>query len=285
MSLSKEIQVGDITIGGDSPLVLIAGPCVIESEELALNTGREMKCLCEKLGVPYIFKSSYLKDNRTSIHSFTGPGVVEGMGILRRVKETLDVPVLSDIHSVNHIPLAEKVLDVIQIPSFLCKQTSLITEAAKTGKPINVKKGQFLAPSNIRFVIDKITTQGNENILLTERGTCFGYFDIINDFRSLPIKRSYGYPVVYDATNSIRTMGLQSSEREGGHPEFVAYLTRAAVAAGCDALFIEVHPAPGEALCDASSQFALDQVETLVKEAKLLHQFVRRELSVLPKVV
>lgn len=285
MSPTKEIQVGNVTIGGNSPLTIIAGPCVLENEDVMLTTGREIKRICEKIGASYIFKSSYLKDNRTSIHVFNGPGLVKGLETLQRIKQALGVPVTSDVHSIEQIPLAAQVLDLIQIPSFLCKQTSLMKEAARTGKPINVKKGQFIAPINVKHIIEKIESEGNHNIMLTERGTCFGYFDIINDFRALPTMRAYGYPVVYDVTHSIRTMGISSDDPAGGQREFVPYLSRAAIAIGCDALFVEVHPDPCTALCDSASQLALDQLEPLLRDAKRLHDFVRCELSVLPNVL
>lgn len=264
----KKVNIGNIVIGENEPLALIAGPCVIESQDLVLNTAERIKKIAEKLNIPFIFKSSYLKDNRSSSKSYQGPGLEKGLRILEVVKQELGVPVLSDIHNVVEASAAADVLDVLQIPAYLCMQTSLTIAAAKTGKPINVKKGQFLDPQDMKNVVNKIEHENNENILLTERGTFFGYRNLVIDFRSLTIMQSLGYPVVIDPTHAIRVYGISSSDPAGGNPHFVPALSRAAVAAGCNVIFIETHPNCSDALCDAASMWELDKLETLLIHVK-----------------
>ncbi len=273
----KTINVGSIKIGPRAPLVLIGGPCVIESEELALQTAFDVKTIADRLGIPYIFKSSYLKDNRSSATSYQGPGLDSGLETLQKVKDRVGVPVLSDIHTPEEASAAAQVLDVLQIPAYLSMQTSLTLAAARTGKAINVKKGQFLDPHDMKNVIGKIEAEGNDNILLTERGTFFGYHNLVVDFRSLPIMRELGYPVMIDPTHSIRVYGISSSDPAGGNPEFVPALSRAALAAGCEAIFIETHPNCSEALCDAASMWPLDKLENLLIQVKRIDE-LRREL-------
>lgn len=260
----RTVTIGDISIGPGRPLALIAGPCVIESEELALRTAAEVQKIARRVGIPFIFKSSYLKDNRSSANSYQGPGLEKGLRTLQKVKQEIGVPVLSDIHDQHEAEPAAEVLDVIQIPAYLSMQTSLTLAAARTGKALNIKKGQFLDPTDMKHVIGKVEGVGNHNILLTERGTFFGYHNLVVDFRSLAIMRGLGYPVVFDPTHAVRVYGVPSSDPAGGRPEFVPSLARAAVAAGCEAVFIETHPNCREALCDAASMWPLDRLERLL---------------------
>ncbi|MBI4699383.1 MAG: 3-deoxy-8-phosphooctulonate synthase [Nitrospirae bacterium] len=272
---TREIKIGSITVGGDNPLVFIAGPCVIESEESTLKTAGRLKDIFSSLGIPFIFKSSYSKENRSSINSYIGPGIDEGLRILRKVKEKLDVAVLSDVHSTHETARAAGVLDIIQIPAFLCRQTNIITAAAMTGKTVNIKKGQFLSPWDVKNIIEKFTSTGNHKLLITERGTSFGYNNLVVDFRGLPVMRGFGYPVVFDATHSVQLPGGQGAS-SGGQREFAAPLARAAVAVGCDAIFIETHECPEKALCDGPNMLSLEQASALAGELKELHQCVRR---------
>jgi 2-dehydro-3-deoxyphosphooctonate aldolase (KDO 8-P synthase) len=269
------VHIGSIPVGGKNPLVLIAGPCVIESPERALKIGRAVKDITSRLGIPYVFKASYDKANRSSYHSFRGPGLAAGLKILQEIKQELAVPVLSDIHCVTQIAAAAKVLDVLQLPAFLCRQTDLVYEAALTGKPVNVKKGQFLAPHDMKNVIAKMKEAGNENILLTERGASFGYNNLVADMRSLVIMRSLGYPVVFDATHSVQLPG-GAGTTSGGQREFVPYLTRAAVATGIDALFLEVHDNPEEALSDGPNMLYLEQLEELLRDVLEINRIVQK---------
>ncbi|MBN2412559.1 3-deoxy-8-phosphooctulonate synthase [candidate division KSB1 bacterium] len=274
----KKVTIKNIHIGPDEPIALIAGPCVIESEDITLQTAAAIKDITGRLSIPFIFKSSFLKDNRSSETSYQGPGLEKGLRILEKVKKELDVPVLSDIHTESQAITAAEVLDVLQIPAYLSMQTTLTVAAAKTGKVVNVKKGQFLDPNDMKNVIKKIENQGNENILLTERGTFFGYHNLVVDFRSLSIMRGLGYPVVIDPTHSIRVYGISSSDPSGGRPEFVPALTRAAVAAGCECVFIETHPDCSNALCDAASMWPLQKLENLLRQIKKTDE-LRRELE------
>jgi len=276
--LMKTINIGNIKIGPDEPLVLIAGPCVIESEDIVLQTAEKVKQIADRLDMPYILKSSYRKDNRSSAKSYQGPGLEEGLKILEKARNELGVPVLSDIHNEHEAAPAAEVLDVLQIPAYLSMQTSLTLAAARTGKAINVKKGQFLDPHDMKNVIQKIEGENNQNILLTERGSFFGYHNLVVDYRSLPIMRSLGYPVVIDPTHSIRVYGISSSDPAGGHPEFVPALSRAAIAAGCEAIFIETHPNCSDALCDAASMWPLDKLENLLIQVKRMDD-LRKELE------
>jgi 2-dehydro-3-deoxyphosphooctonate aldolase (KDO 8-P synthase) len=260
-----QVSVGNIQIGDKNKLVLIAGPCVIESESLCLNTGKRIKEITSKLGISYIFKSSFDKANRMSLESFRGPGIKRGLDILHKVKDKLKVPILSDVHCVKEIALVSKVLDIIQIPAFLCRQTDIVVAAAGTGKVVNIKKGQFLAPWDILPVIKKVESTGNKKIIITERGVSFGYNNLVTDFRALKIMRDFGYPVIYDATHSIQIPGGKGS-CSGGQKEFVEGLSRAAVAFGCDGLFLEVHPDPDKALCDGPNMIDLKGLEALLRQ-------------------
>ena len=264
------ISIGDIKIGPGKPLAIFAGPCVIESEEIVFQAAEEIKKITDKLGFPLIFKSSFNKDNRSSEESYQGPGLDEGLRILQKVKEKFGLPVISDIHTPDQAAPAAEVLDILQIPAYLCMQTSLTLAVAKTGKPVNVKKAQFLAASDMKNVIKKIERQNNYNILLTERGTVHGYHNLVVDFRSFKEMRDLGYPVMFDPTHSIRIYGLSSSDPRGGAPQYIFPLTRAGVAAGIDALFIETHPCVEDALCDAASMLPLERFEDLLTQVKLI---------------
>ncbi len=271
----NEVRIGEIRIGTGHPMVLIAGPCVIESEANALEVAKEVKRICSSLRIPYIFKASYEKDNRGSEKSYSGPGLREGLKILAKVKEEAGVPVLSDVHRMEDVDLAKEVLDIIQIPAFLCQQTSLLLKAGNAGKAVNVKKGQFIAPENMAGAVKKIHSTGNRQVLLTERGTCFGYNKLIADICSIPILQKIGCPVIFDATHVIRNYGIPSEDPRGGSPQYVPHLSRAAVAAGCDGLFLETHPDPSQALCDASSMIPLSEMENLLRQTKAIHDLVR----------
>ncbi len=271
----KTVIVRSIPIGEGHPLVLISGPCVIETEEIALRTAESLRKICEELDIPLIYKSSYEKDNRSTADNYRGPGLEKGLRILEKVRNSFDIPILSDVHREADIPAAAEVLDVLQIPAFLCQQTSLLIAAGETGKPVNVKKGQFLAPDGMKSPINKLLSTGNDQILLTERGTCFGYYQLVADMRAIPIMQSLGYPVIFDATHIIRIYGIPSRDPGGGQPVYVPTLVRAGVAAGCDALFLETHPCVEEALCDASSMIPLNRLKPLLRKAKALSELVR----------
>jgi len=271
--MSRVVSVKDIKIGGGNPLVLIAGPCVIEGESSALRHAKKIKAIAERLDIPYIYKSSYDKANRTSLDSYRGPGLKKGIKILKGVKEEVGIPILSDVHCREELGLAAKVLDVIQIPAFLSRQTDFIIAVAKTKKVVNIKKGQFLAPWDLKFAIDKVMSVGNKSILITERGTSFGYNNLVSDMRSLPILNRLGYPVIFDATHSIQLPG-GLGKASGGERKFVPVLARAAVAAGCDGLFLEVHEAPHRALCDGPIMIALKDLEELLIVVKEIHSIV-----------
>ena len=272
--MMKEVAVGDVAIGGGRRLVLIAGPCVIENEAVVMETVERLVAVTGRLQVPLVFKSSYLKANRSSVDYYTGPGLEEGLRILGKVRE-MGVPVLSDVHSLQEVDAAAEVLDMLQLPAHLSMQTELTLALARTGKPVNVKKGQFLAPEDMAAVVSKIESTGNKGILLTERGVSFGYHDLVADMRSLAIMRRIGYPVVFDATHVVRLYGRPSSDASGGTPEFIEPLARAAVATGCDAVFIETHPRVSEALCDAASMLPLDRLEPLLERLKAIDAAVR----------
>lgn len=261
----KVVQVGNRQIGGDGRLFVMAGPCVIEDPERVLRIGREMKAICGRLGLPYIFKASFDKANRSSWKSFRGPGLTEGLKILKAVKEELQVPVVSDIHEASQAEPAAEVLDILQIPAFLCRQTDLLQAAARTGKCINVKKGQFMAPSDMKNVVEKISHEGNENIILTERGVSLGYHNLVVDMRSFPIMREFGYPVVFDATHSVQLPG-GAGTHSSGQRQFIGNLARAAAGSGIDGVFMEVHDNPEEALCDGPNMLYLTQVEGLLRD-------------------
>ncbi|MCM8769953.1 MAG: 3-deoxy-8-phosphooctulonate synthase [Candidatus Omnitrophica bacterium] len=272
----RTISFGDFQIGQNHPLVLIAGPCVIEGETETLQLAREILVCCRKFGVPLIFKASYDKANRTSLHSYRGPGLEKGLSILGRVRRELGVPILSDVHCRQEVQAAAAVLDVIQIPAFLCRQTDLLLTAARTGKAINVKKGQFLSPWEVYPIIEKIVSTGNENLLLTERGTCFGYNQLVTDFRALAIMKKFGYPVVYDATHSVQQPG-GLGKSSGGQSEFVFPLARAAVAVGCDGLFLEVHQEPNKALSDGPNMLQLKLLPELLGQVLKIRKALGHE--------
>jgi len=271
--MNGKISISDISIG-DGTLLLIAGPCVIESAAATLELARALRDIAGELALPLIFKASYDKANRTSLSSYRGPGLEKGLGILARVKGEVGLPVLSDVHEVSQVKPAAEVLDVLQIPAFLCRQTDLVVAAARTGKVVNIKKGQFLAPWDLQPVVDKARAAGNDKILLTERGASFGYNNLVVDFRSLPIMRGLGCPVVLDVTHSVQLPGGQGS-CSGGQREFIPHLARAGVAVGVDGLFMEVHADPDQALCDGPNSLPLKEVLPLWRELKALHQFCR----------
>ena len=268
---TRPVAVGAITIGGGAPLALIGGPCAIENERHALMTAERLMRIAADRRVPFIYKSSYDKANRSSVNSYRGPGLIDGLRILRKVRESLRVPVLSDVHQVSEVDPAAEVLDVIQIPAFLCRQTDLILAAAATGRPVNVKKGQFVAPRDMKNVVDKVLSKGNESILLTERGSSFGYNNLVVDMRGLAVMRSFGYPIVFDATHSVQLPG-GAGDRSGGEREYVPALARAAVAFGVDALFMEMHEDPdrtlpdGRPLSDGPNMLRIDDLPRLLEQ-------------------
>ncbi|MGD0216988.1 MAG: 3-deoxy-8-phosphooctulonate synthase [Desulfobaccales bacterium] len=275
MKATVPIPIADFSIG-DASLVMIAGPCVLESAAATLAIARTLKEMARELALPLIFKASYDKANRTSLSSYRGPGLEEGLEILARVKAEVGLPVLSDVHQVAEVGPAAQVLDVLQIPAFLCRQTDLVVAAARSGKVVNIKKGQFLAPWDLGPVLEKARAAGNERILLTERGVSFGYNNLVVDFRSLAIMRELGCPVILDVTHSVQLPGGQGV-CSGGQRQFIPLLARAGVAAGVDGLFMEVHPDPEKAPCDGPNSLPLDQVPALWRELKGLHEFLRQQ--------
>jgi 2-dehydro-3-deoxyphosphooctonate aldolase (KDO 8-P synthase) len=274
MYYMPRVKVKNFFIGQGEPLTLISGPCVIESEESALYAAEFLKDLCEALGINFIYKSSYDKANRSSIHSFRGPGIQEGLRILEKIKTTFDVPVLTDVHSPQEALLAGQICDVLQIPAFLCRQTDLISSAASTGAAINVKKGQFMAPWDMKNVILKIEEMGNTRIILTDRGTTFGYNNLVCDMRAIAILKKLGYPVCFDASHAVQIPGGNGTS-SGGEREFIPTLAKAAIAAGSDCLFIESHPSPSEAKSDKDSVYPFAEMETLLKEVKRIFEAVQ----------
>ena len=272
----KTVTIDSIKIGQGLPLVLMAGPCVIESEKIAFETAEAIKKLTDELNIPFIYKSSYKKANRQSIDSYTGPGLEKGLAILSAIKEQYNVPILTDIHLPDEAEPVSHVADLIQIPAFLCRQTDIVLAAAATGKPVNIKKGQFMAPEDMGAIVKKAFSTGNENILLTERGASFGYHNLVVDFRSLPIMKSIGVPVVFDATHSLQLPGAGGGEKSGGQPHFIFPLARAAVAAGCNALFIETHPCVSEALCDGANMLPLERLKDLLIQLKMFDDTLRK---------
>lgn len=267
------IQVNNISIGGNLPFVLIAGPCIVEGEDITLRTAGEIDKITRELGIPFIFKSSYKKANRTSLNSYTGPGEEEALRILEKVKSTFGLPVLTDIHSEREAEMAAQVADVIQIPAFLCRQTELLIAAGQTGRVVNIKKGQFLAPEDMKHAALKVASTGNEKIMLTERGTTFGYHNLVVDYRSLLIMKELGYPVVMDATHAVQIPSQGGVS--GGRPEFIPAIARAAAAVGVDAIFMEVHPDPQHALSDAASQYALSKLKDLLMVLSKLDSVIK----------
>lgn len=271
---TKVVKVGEIAIGGNSPLTVIAGPCVIESKDAALRHAAALKERADRAGVPYIFKSSYDKANRSSVHSFRGPGLQKGLEILFQVKQQIGVPILTDVHEIDQVAPVREVADVLQIPAFLCRQTDFVLAVAGCGKAVNVKKGQFLAPWDMRTVIEKILSTGNDQILVTERGASFGYNNLVSDMRSLVVLRELGYPVIFDATHSLQLPGGLGSA-SGGERKYIPALARAGVAAGIDALFMEVHEDPEHALSDGPNSLQLDKFESLLRVVKQLDELVK----------
>jgi len=272
------IHVGSFEIGGAAPFVLIAGPCVIEDEPKTMQIASFMKELTDRLEIPYIFKASYDKANRTARDAYRGPGLSRGLEILGRVRERLNVPVLSDVHRFEEIAAASQVLDVLQIPAFLCRQTDFVIEVARKARAVNIKKGQFLAPWDAAHMMEKAAVAGNRNLMLTERGVSFGYNNLVVDFRAFPILRGIGYPVIFDATHSVQLPG-GAGNASGGDRNMVPTLARAAVAAGIDGLFFEVHPDPDRALCDGPNSLSLESLPVLLSTLKRIDA-VRRETSV-----
>lgn len=269
--MTRKVMIGNVPIGGGSPLALMAGPCVIESLDMCLEIAAKTKEIADAMAIPYIFKASFDKANRTSVNSFRGPGMDAGLEILAAVKSELGLPVLTDVHEVWQVEPAAEVADMIQIPAFLSRQTDLLLAAAATGKPVNIKKGQFLAPWDMKNAIDKLVSAGNEDILLTERGASFGYNTLIVDMCSLPAMRAYGYPVVFDATHSVQRPGGAGTS-SGGAREYVPHLVRAAVAVGIDALFLEVHPSPENGLSDAATMLKLKELPMVLRQAKAIER-------------
>lgn len=271
------VTIGHVCMGEGAPIVLIAGPCVIEDEKTVMSTAERLCRVTSEMGVPLVFKASYEKDNRSTIDGYRGPGLREGLRILARVREEFGVPVLSDVHRETDVAAAADVLDALQIPAFLCQQTSLLLAVGLTGKPVNIKKGQFMAPENMAGPVGKVRSAGNNRVIVTERGSCFGYNRLIADMCAIPTMQSLGVPVVFDATHIVRRHGLPSADPEGGSPQFIRHLARAGVAVGCDALFVEVHPNPAAARCDAASTLELDHLPRLLAEVLPIAQVVRSQ--------
>ena len=274
--MSQQIKIGAITIGRGAPLALISGPCVIEDYETARETAAALKEITAGLEIPFVFKASYDKANRTSVTSFRGPGLDDGLRILAEIKKEFNIPILSDVHRIGEISAAARVLDIIQIPAFLCRQTDVIVEVSKTGKVVNIKKGQFLAPWDIDNVVKKITSTGNRNILITERGTMFGYNNLIVDFRSFMIMRRTGFPVIFDATHSVQLPGGAGTS-SAGQRDYAPMLARAATAAGVDGIFLEVHREPDQALCDGPNSLQLDVIHDLFTQLISIHRTINHQ--------
>ncbi len=272
----KDVALSHFTIGKGHPLAIFSGPCVIESEDLALSTAKVLKNLCEKLGINLVYKSSYDKANRSSFHSFRGPGLEEGLRILEKVKKTFNIPVLTDVHSPEEAIAAASVCDILQIPAFLCRQTDLITAAASTGAVINVKKGQFMAPWDMENVVQKILSTGNEKIILTDRGTSFGYNNLVSDMRAIPIMQKFGFPVCFDATHSVQLPGGHGTS-SSGQREFIPTLAKAAISAGCNCLFLESHPNPSLAKSDKDSVVPFSKLPLLLEQLNSLYTLIQRQ--------
>ena len=274
----KHVQIGDIDCGSDQ-LFLICGPCVIEEESMMMATAERLKAIAEDLQIPLIFKSSFSKDNRSSLEYYQGPGLDEGLRILEKIKREVGLPLLTDIHYPTQAAAAAEVVDIVQIPAYLCMQSELVVAAAKTGTVVNLKHGQFIAPDNMVKPVKKIEASGNERILLTERGYTFGYNDLIVDPRSFLMLNQIGYPVVFDITHTIRKYGIPSKDPAGGTREYLSVLARAGVASGVDGIFVEAHPNPPDALCDAASQYYLDQLADFVRPLLDIHNLVREQVA------
>lgn len=275
--LDRPVEVGPLRIG-DGSLALIAGPCAIESEALCLSVAEHLAAICRELNIPYVFKSSFDKANRTSAKSFRGHGLAQGLAALRKVKEEIGVPVLTDVHESEQVRAVAEVVDVLQIPAFLCRQTDLLVECGRQGRAVNIKKGQFLPAEDMQYAVDKVTQSGTHNVLVTERGALFGYRDLVVDMRNLVIMRSFGYPVVFDATHSVQQMGAAGGS-SGGLPAFIPAQVRAAAAVGIDALFIETHPDPDHALSDGSNMVPLDRMRDLLEMTLAIHATHRVHVS------
>lgn len=275
MAVSSAVQIGSVRIGGNSPLVLIAGPCVIESESHAMHMAESIAKIASDLKVPYIYKASYDKANRSSISSYRGPGISEGLRILKKIKSTFSVPLLTDVHDPSQVAAAAEVCDVLQVPAFLSRQTDLLLAVGRSGRVVNLKKGQFLAPAEMANAVEKVASTGNKKILLAERGTFFGYQNLVVDMRSFPILRKLGYPVIYDVTHSVQLPGGEGKS-SGGQPEFIEPLARAGVAAGIDGVFLEVHDNPSKALSDGTNALPLDRLSGLLSRLIELDSLVRR---------
>ena len=275
ISVSIDTPSGSpIIVGSDQPLLLIGGPCALESEDLARKVAETMLEICGRLGISYVFKASFDKANRTSLSSYRGPGLEKGLATLAKIRQELHVPVISDVHNISQVEAAAEVLDIIQIPAFLCRQTDLLAAAALTGKVVNVKKGQFISPWDMKNVVDKIRNSGGKKIMLVERGASFGYNNLVVDMRSLPIMRSYGCPVIFDGTHSVQLPG-GSGGVSGGQREFIEPLVKAATAVGIDGLFMEIHPDPDKALCDGPNSIPLDDIEKLLRKIVSIRAAVR----------
>ncbi len=273
----KPVNVaGHFEVGPGRPFLLIGGPCVLESEEIAREVAAGLKEITARLGISYIFKASFDKANRTSLDSFRGPGLEKGLEILGNIRDDFNVPVVSDVHEVAQVERAAEVLDVLQIPAFLCRQTDLLLAAAKSGKVVSLKKGQFVSPWDMEHAVRKINAVTKHRLMLVERGTMLGYNNLVVDMRSLPVMRSFGCPVIYDATHSVQLPG-GAGGASGGQREFIPPLSRAAVAAGVDGIFMEIHPDPAKALCDGPNSLALDQVEELLRKLLQIHKIVNPE--------
>jgi len=275
--LASPIAVGQLTIG-DGSLALMAGPCSIESESLCMKVGEHLATLCQDLHIPFIFKSSFDKANRTSATSFRGHGVENGLAVLSKVKDQLGVPVVTDVHESYQVPMVAEVADVVQIPAFLCRQTDLLVASGESGRAVNIKKGQFLPPEDMKFAVEKVTGSGTRNVMVSERGASFGYRDLVVDMRNLVIMRSWGYPVVFDATHRVQQMG-SSGGATGGQPGFIPAQVRAAVAVGIDALFMETHPDPANALSDGSNMLPLIHMRKVLEMALAIHSTHRATVS------
>jgi 2-dehydro-3-deoxyphosphooctonate aldolase (KDO 8-P synthase) len=271
--MTDTIYAGNIKIDEKGPFFIIAGPCVIETEDITLRVAAFLKETSEKLGIPVTFKTSYDKANRTSVNSYRGPGLEKGLKIISKVKAETGLPVLSDIHSCEEVGRAAEILDVLQIPAFLSRQTDLLVKAGQTGLPVNIKKGQFVSPADVEQAVNKVISTGNRNIMLTERGTFFGYNNLVVDFRGIPIMKNFGFPVVFDATHSVQLPGGDGTS-SGGQREYASYLARAAVAAGANGVFMEVHPDPDSALCDGPNSLPLEQVKPLLILLRDIHSLV-----------
>lgn len=274
MKKTTKINIANMFIGGDSPLAVIAGPCVIENEKSCFKIAESLMEIMKGFRNPLIFKASYDKANRTSVKSYRGPGIKEGLKILGRIKKEFGIPILTDVHCTHDVEAVAAVADIVQIPAYLCRQTDLLLEVSKRARCVNIKKGQFLAPQDIKYVIKKVESVGNKNILVTERGTSFGYNQLVVDMRSLPIMRGFGYPVIFDVTHSLQAPGGLGTS-SGGRSEFIPHLARAAVACGCDGIFIEVHPRPTKALSDGPNSLKLDKLFGILEELEEIDEVVK----------